>query len=290
MVWPSSRVRSTPRALLALGRLPHLPTVWSNCLAGWVLGGGGSVAQWLWLVAGASFVHFGGAYLNDYFDADFDQQHRKERPIPAGQVNPSLVARLGVLWLGIGLAILWVPADAHPVAILLFIATVVVYDWLHQVTKLSPVLIGFCRFLLYLIAGSASDGGITGLLVWSGLAMASYTAGVGSLARQEPTRGPVHAGPLVLLFVPILLAFAANAAEFFQVALGLSFLLAVWMLACLRHTLRELDPNIRLTTSGLIAGIVLVDLLAVGGHSLGVGFLFVFFFLAAVGGHRYQPN
>jgi hypothetical protein len=30
------------RTLLVLGRVSNLPTVWSNCLAGWWLGGGGN--------------------------------------------------------------------------------------------------------------------------------------------------------------------------------------------------------------------------------------------------------
>ena len=29
-------------ALLILGRVSNLPTVWWNCFAGWLLGGGGS--------------------------------------------------------------------------------------------------------------------------------------------------------------------------------------------------------------------------------------------------------
>ena len=37
--------RSYLRTLLVLGRASNLPTVWSNCLAGWLLGEGGHVVK-----------------------------------------------------------------------------------------------------------------------------------------------------------------------------------------------------------------------------------------------------
>ena len=36
-----ARQPSNLRTLLVLGRASNLPTVWSNCFAGWLLGGGG---------------------------------------------------------------------------------------------------------------------------------------------------------------------------------------------------------------------------------------------------------
>ena len=42
---PSGAKLRPLRALLALSRVSHLPTVWSNCLAGWWLGGGGNFAK-----------------------------------------------------------------------------------------------------------------------------------------------------------------------------------------------------------------------------------------------------
>ena len=69
------------RALLVLGRVSNLPTVWSNCLAGWLLGGGGNSAlKFAALCAGTTCLYIGGMFLNDAFDADFDRQHRQERP------------------------------------------------------------------------------------------------------------------------------------------------------------------------------------------------------------------
>jgi hypothetical protein len=70
------------RTLLVLGRVSTLPTVWSNCLAGWWLSGGGSWERFAMICLGATCLYVGGMYLNDAFDAQFDQQHRPERPIP----------------------------------------------------------------------------------------------------------------------------------------------------------------------------------------------------------------
>ena len=64
------------RTLLVLGRVSNLPTVWTNCLAGWLLGGGGDWTRFAWLCAGATLVYVGGMFLNDAFDAEFDAQGR----------------------------------------------------------------------------------------------------------------------------------------------------------------------------------------------------------------------
>src|SRR3954451_22265925 len=79
------------RTLLVLGRASNLPTVWSNCLAGWILGGESDLYKLLLLCAGATFIYLGGMYLNDAFDAQFDQQHRPERPIPSGAMPAGAV-------------------------------------------------------------------------------------------------------------------------------------------------------------------------------------------------------
>ena len=72
------------RTLLILGRVSNLPTVWSNCLAGWWLAGAGSAGKLPLLLLGISAQYIGGMYLNDAFDADFDRQRRAARPIPSG--------------------------------------------------------------------------------------------------------------------------------------------------------------------------------------------------------------
>src|SRR6202021_3338880 len=79
------------RPLLFLGRVSNLPTVWSNCLAGWWLAGGGNFKALPLLLAGTSFLYIGGMFLNDAFDVGFDRQRRAERPIPSGQISLAAV-------------------------------------------------------------------------------------------------------------------------------------------------------------------------------------------------------
>src|SRR5262245_57020932 len=90
------------RPFLILGRVSNLPTVWTNCLAGWLLGGAGSWCDWLRLCVGASLLYIAGMFLNDAFDAEFDRQRRRGRPIPSGQVEERTVWIAGTSLLALG--------------------------------------------------------------------------------------------------------------------------------------------------------------------------------------------
>src|SRR6059058_5699428 len=90
------------RTLLDLGRVSNLPTVWSNCLAGWWLGGGRHAEKLPFLFLGAALLYVGGMFLNDAFDAVFDRQYRPERPIPSGHITRSTVWKWGLYWLVLG--------------------------------------------------------------------------------------------------------------------------------------------------------------------------------------------
>src|SRR5256885_13326506 len=85
------------RTLLILGRISNLPTVWSNCLAGWWLGGGGNSHKLPWLFCGVTLLYIGGMFLNDAFDADFDRAHRQGRPIPFAKNTLAAAFCLGAL-------------------------------------------------------------------------------------------------------------------------------------------------------------------------------------------------
>src|ERR1700761_678047 len=83
------------RTLLVLARGSNLPTVWSNCLAGWWLTGGHNYWKLPFLLLGVSALYTAGMFLNDAFDADFDRQRRPERPIPSGKIDAGTVWRTG---------------------------------------------------------------------------------------------------------------------------------------------------------------------------------------------------
>src|SRR5678815_4009305 len=138
------------RTLLILGRVSNLPTVWSNCLAGWLLGNGGEWTHFALLAAGATLLYAGGMYLNDAFDAEFDSQHRRERPIPSGAIRAGTVWRIGIALLVAGVG-LFVPLGLFTgLLAVLLCCCIVLYDAVHKLVTLSPVIMALCRFLLYL--------------------------------------------------------------------------------------------------------------------------------------------
>jgi len=278
------------RTLLILGRVSNLPTVWSNCLAGWLLGGGGSGWKFFLLSLGGTCLYVGGLFLNDAFDVEFDRQYRKERPLPAGQISLDEVWRWGFGSLGVGTVILVLLGKTTGALTALLLLCIVLYDAVHKHVGLSPLLMSACRFFLYLVAASAARQGVTGLAVWSAFALAAYIAGLSYLARQESTRGTLNSWPCCLLLVPIVLALLVNTNEFRQRALLLSAVLGLWILRCVRHAFLASAPNIGRAVGGLLAGIALVDLLAVaGGEWLWVSLTFVLLFVVALLCQRFVP-
>jgi 4-hydroxybenzoate polyprenyltransferase len=275
--------------MLILGRVSNLPTVWSNCLAGWLLGGGGDWARLAWLCIGATFLYSGGMFLNDAFDADFDRQHRRQRPIPTGAVSESEVWWSGFILLCSGAVTLFWMGRSTTILTLLLIVCILIYDAVHKVIAFSPVLMAGCRLFLYLVAASVSDRGVTGLAVWSAMALSAYIIGLSYLARKETSRGPLQNWPNYFLFAPILLALLVNNAGEQRKGLVLSFLLAAWILWCLRHTLWKSQRNIGFTVSLLLAGIPLVDWLAVGSGIQGVSVIFIALFIAALFFQKFIP-
>jgi len=277
------------RVWLVLGRVSNLPTVWSNCLAGWWLGGGENWAKLLLLCLGASCLYLGGMFLNDAFDADADRQLRTERPIPAGAVSPETVWQLGFGWLVLGLFLLIFLGRTATVLALLLVVAIVIYDAVHKVITFSSVLMAFCRFLLFLLAASAGVEGVTGIAIWSGLALAGYIIGLSELARKESVRGPLRYWPCCWLAVPLPLALIVNNGDYRKWGIVFSMILGLWVYRSLRSTFWSPERNVVRTVSGLLAGIVLVDWLAVAGATPGVGILYALLFLAALLAQRFIP-
>ncbi len=277
------------RSLLVLCRASNLPTVWSNCLAGWWLGGHENVRVLPFLIAGASFLYAGGMYLNDAFDVNFDRQHRKVRPIPSGAISLGIVVRLGLLWLALGAASLfWIGFVTGALGIAL-LGCILLYDMVHKAVTFSPMLMGLCRFLLYLAAASAGTAEVAGWSVWCGLALASYVTGLSFLARRESTRGPIEYWPLILLSAPMVLAFFMNFGEYRQTASLVSLIVIMWALRSLRPFLWSPERQIGRAISGLLAGIVFVDWLAVTGAPRNVNLAFLILFGLAILVQRFIP-
>jgi hypothetical protein len=265
--------------LLVLGRVSNLPTVWSNCLAGWWLAGGGNFWELSLLLFGASALYTGGMFLNDAFDVDFDQQRRATRPIPSGKISLEAVWRFGWAWLALGiLCLLFVGKIAGALAVVLAVF-ILIYNATHKFITASPWLMGACRFWVYVIAGTTGTNGLNGWPVWCGAALAFYIVGLSYVARRESFRGKIPHWPLILLAAPVLLAMLMNAGENRVAAIWLSLILILWIAFCVRPIFQSGEMNVRRIVSGLLAGIVFVDWLAVAPvcpHALSFTFLILF--------------
>ena len=278
------------RTLVILGRVSNLPTVWSNCLAGWWLGHAENYDKLPWLFFGVSALYVGGMYLNDAFDAEFDRQHRPERPIPSGAISLPLVLGWGLTWLVLGAVSLIVIGKTTGVLALILLFCIVLYDAMHKAITASPWLMGLCRFWIYVIAGSAGSWGVNGWPIWCGAALAVYVTGLSLVAQRENSRGPIPYWPLALLTVPVLLALVMNAGDHRIQAIGFSVILVLWVARCARTIFQGGGVNVGRIVSGLLAGIVLVDLLAVAPECpLPLKVVFLILFAATLGLQRFVP-
>jgi hypothetical protein len=277
------------RTLLILGRASNLPTVWSNGLAGWLLGGGGQLRRLVWLCAGSTFLYLGGMYLNDAFDAQFDQQHRPERPIPSGAIPAAVVWRWGLSWLFLGLITLSLLGTTTAVLAAFLAISILIYDAIHKIFSFSPVLMAGCRFFLILVAASTAVNGVTGLSIWSALALAAYIVGLSYLARKESTKAALRYWPCFLLAAPVILALVVNQGVFQRRGFLMSAMFVTWAFSSLRHAYWAPQPNVGRSVSNLLAGIVLADVLAVGGGSPVLGLIFIALFILALLSQRFIP-
>jgi len=276
------------KTFLILGRVTRLPTIWSNCLAGWLLSGGGNPIDLLLLCGGASCFYLGGVFLNDACDANFDRNQKRDRPIPAGDIELPTVLMMSVGWFLVGLLLLVSLGKGPAIMAVLLLANIVLFNACHHIFPLSPVLMAACRFLLYLMAGTVAAEGLNGLTIWSGLALGAYVTGVSYLSRKEAAPQLLRHWICALLAIPIVLAMIANGPGFRGIASLISLGLAAWILWCLRYTYVIEHRNIGHTVEGLWAGIVLVDMLAVAGSSY-LAIVFLLWFVATLLFQRVAP-
>jgi hypothetical protein len=99
------------------------------------------------------------------------------------------------------------------------------------------------------------------------------------VAQRESFRKPIPYWPLALLAAPIVLAAMMDMGEYRLPGVWLSLVLALWAAYCTRTIFQRGEVNVSRIVSGLLAGIVFVDWLAVAPecpHWLGFTFLALF--------------
>ena len=289
---------------LHLARISNLPTVWTNITAAWLLAGGAfSDPRLYWLILAGSLLYTGGMILNDAADVKFDREHRRERPIPSGQVSLQTAWIVSIVMLLIGATLAtWFGANPRITAIL--VAAIVFYDLYHKQWAGSVIIMGACRMLLYLMAASAvsssswmqSNISVTllgaehqmetgflpvGLMLAlpPSIALGCYVVGITIAARLEHKNGVLPAASsllaLALLYTPgIVFAMRFASAGGYPMQLVILAAFAI-LIAYATQMLRKGGPAIGQAVGTLLAGIAIVDALAISTVSTTIALGFV---------------
>ena len=218
-----------PVTAFKLGRISNLPTVWSNVLAGATLAGVGfDLVSVFVVVIAMSLVYTAGMFFNDVFDRDYDRQHRPDRPIPAGEIDPSsvklwatamMVVALILLGINISFSALetWYPVFSGVV----LCALVLLYDWRHKANPFGPLIMGSCRGMVYITAALSVFPEFSFRLIIAALCLTAWVLGLTMVAKRKN----IFAGFIVLVAsVNVIIFSAAGGALGLPVLIGLSVL------------------------------------------------------------------
>jgi hypothetical protein len=281
---------------LASARVADLPTVWSNCLAGWWLGRAlpapttaeimAAIApgRLVLLLAGTSALHVGWALSRAAnCEAVGDVAGAGDAP-----------ARAGGLWslafLLPGTLLLALTGRTTAFVALALLGILVAQAALPRASALAPPFLGAARLLIYLVAASTTATGLNGWALWGGLVLGAYVAGVAMLARQVGRPGRLDLTGGLLLPAPILLALAMNSGANREGALLLAGVLGLWTARALQSVVWPPTPSLERAVAGLTAGIVFVDWLAVANAPRASGFVFLPLFLLTLFLQRALPR
>lgn len=188
------------RAYLLLSRVSNLPTVWTDVLAAAVVAKAATRPSTIAHAAmAASLFYVGGMFLNDACDRHFDARHRRDRPIPAGDVSAAQTFAIAFALMAAGET--WLAIAGFTRALpwgLALAATIAVYDFWHKGNPIGPLLMGACRGLVYALAAAATAGAVTWAVLIAGTVATVYVAIVTLVAKT--------AGPRIGWTIPWLIA------------------------------------------------------------------------------------
>ncbi len=193
--------RDRMRGWLELLRLPNLPTVPGDPLAGWLLSvaaggvapraGAAGVAG---AMAAALCLYLCGILLNDVADIGEDGRARPWRPLPSGRV-PSREAALAATALAGGalVAAFRVSVATGLVAAVLSLAILVYTFVARRWAYAGMVTMGCCRGLSVLLGASAAVGPFAPAALGAAVAVACYVMALSAIARRETDRRRIGA-------------------------------------------------------------------------------------------------
>ena len=160
-----------------------------------------------YLAIGASLIYAGGCTLNDAFDQNFDQAHNPKRPLPSGSISPKTVWILGSLELLFGVILMVTLAGCEKTWVLALVASVVLYDYIHKKWGGGILIMGACRFFLWIAAATAAGKADLAPQTWIwATVLAAYIIGVSWFARGESKKdkAPVQYSVILLFSSPLI--------------------------------------------------------------------------------------
>ena len=250
------------RTHLSLARASNLPTTWSNVLCAFLLVGGFSWAAFFGAIFAISLFYVAGMYLNDWRDADYDREHRPERPIPSGEVSRKAVFLYAATYFAVALG---VSISMQPASLwwtLALIGCITFYDLDHKNNAMSPWIMAGCRALIYPWAASLSGQAFTPELWIACLAAYSYTLGLTYIARNPGKTLPLVIVLCTCLLLPALLWGSRLGEHSLLAELSVLLVFLAWTAYSLSGWWSK-PPDIGFTVGNLIAGFCFVDLLAI---------------------------
>jgi hypothetical protein len=277
------------RAWFILGRVSNLPTVWTNVLAAWVLTGGPLTwsAQLAWLLLGVSLLYVGGTTMNDFADAAFDREYRKERPIPSGILSRATVGFVGALYILTGALAVMLGAHGVWYHLVGLIGAILIYTHCHKRWVGSVFFMGACRLFLSLLAASCLTTSLSTPVMVHAVCLFGYIVGLTFTARGESRESQGPCWPLALLGLPFAGALYIEQSLLVLVFGGL-FLGAVVM--SLKTLIQRTDPaRIGKAVALMLAGIALADAAFLASHSLAAALLGLVGFALALLAQRFVP-
>ena len=213
------------------------------------------------LCLGSSLLYIGGMFLNDVCDVAFDREFRRERPIPSGALNRGIAIAVSlVLFIGAFLLLRGINGHTGFWAVGLTIL-IIVYDFTHKRIRFAPILMAGCRFLLYLTAASAGLVGISSRALFFGVLLGIYVAGLSYVARGESRQEQTFPYSWLRLFAPIAGALVFDYS-------GATALGCLPLFLCISSAIVISRKDIGAAVALLLAGIVLLDLIAISANSL----------------------
>jgi UbiA prenyltransferase family len=245
------------RAWLQLARISNTPTVVSNSVAGAVLASTAAEAGTIAVVAAAMALFYtAGMILNDVLDYEVDRHQRPERPLPSGAVTRrAAIAAVAALFVA-GEALLALEGLEPFLAGLGLVALIVLYDAWHKGNALSPLLMGGCRALVYVIAALAVAAAVDAEVWGAAALLLVYVVGLTQLAKVEGG-GILGWWPYAAVFAPVIYWAVQVPTGGWDIVLGAFF---IWVVLALREVRAG---RIGRVVGALIAGIALFDACAV---------------------------